>query len=354
MEGIKAAVIGSGLIAQARHIPALLRMKREVDLVAICDKNEELAKKTAVQFGIGKAYSSTSDLFSKEKLDLIDICVPPQVHADVAIESIQNGCHVMMEKPMALRTSDCDRMLEAAKIHGAKVCVIHNNLFHAPLIEAKRILASGAIGDFVGMRIFLSTPRWDMIDLEKHWYHKLPGGVIGETGPHVAYMTLAFAGDVNGIDVFARNRLGHSWAPFDEFRIEMDCTNGSCSAILSYTRSCWGADLDIYGTEAALHVDLNQMILTRHRLRRLSYVPVSKLSMSLIAQMSKGFAMNVGKAVVGRQKLGTDVVISKFVESIISDKPIPVTGEDGRKTVEVMERIVKGYSDRYGLKVPQK
>jgi predicted dehydrogenase len=72
MVRMNAAEIGSGLNAQAKHIPALLRMKREVDLVAICDKNEELAKKTAVQFGIGKAYSSTSDLFSKEKLDLVD------------------------------------------------------------------------------------------------------------------------------------------------------------------------------------------------------------------------------------------------------------------------------------------
>lgn len=77
MERIKAAVIGSGLIAQARHIPALLEMKREVSLVAICDKNEELARKTASQFGISKAYGSTSEMFSKEKFDLIDICVPP-------------------------------------------------------------------------------------------------------------------------------------------------------------------------------------------------------------------------------------------------------------------------------------
>jgi predicted dehydrogenase len=350
MERMKAAVIGSGLIAQARHIPALLRIKREVDLVAICDKNEELAKKTAVQFGIGKAYSSTSDLFSKEKLDLVDICVPPQVHADVAIESIQNGCHVMMEKPMAIKTSDCDRMLEAAKIHGAKVCVIHNNLFHAPLLKAKALLAEGAIGDFVGMRIFLSTPRWDMIDVEKHWHHRLPGGVIGETGPHIAYMTLAFAGDARGVEVFAQNRLGHPWAPHDEFRIEMDCEKGSSSATLSYTRNCWGANVDIYGTEEALHVDLHQMSLTRHKLRSLKYIPVSKLSLSIIAQTSKGFASNVGKALIGRQRLGTDVVISRFVESVVSGKPVPVSGEDGRKAVELMERVVERYSERYGLR----
>jgi len=350
MERIKAAVIGSGLIAQARHIPALLRMKREVSLVAICDKDEELARKIASQFGISKAYGSTSGMFSKEELDLVDICVPPQAHADVAVEAIQHGCHVMMEKPMALKTSDCDRMLDASKQQGVKICVIHNNLFHAPLLRAKALLAEGAIGDFVGMRIFLSTPRWDMIDIEKHWHHKLPGGVIGETAPHVAYMTLAFAGDARGVEIFAQNRLGHPWASYDEFRIEMDCERGSSSATLSYTRNCWAANVDIYGTEEALHIDLNQMSLTRHKLRSLKYIPVSKLSLSIIAQTSKGFASNVGKALIGRQRLGTDVVITRFVESVVSGKPAPVSGEDGRRTVELVERIVNRYSDRYGLR----
>lgn len=351
MTRMKAAVIGSGPIAQARHIPALLRMKKQVELVAVCDKNEELARKTAGQFGISKAYGSTSEMFSKEKFDLVDICVPPQAHADVAVESLQHGCHVMMEKPMALRISDCDRMLDASKQQGAKICVIHNNLFHAPLLKAKALLADGAIGDFVGMRIFLSTPRWDMIDLEKHWYHKLPGGVISETGPHIAYMTLAFAGDAKGVEVFAQNRLGHPWAPHDEFRIEMDCEKGSSSATLSYTRNCWAANVDLYGTEEALHVDLNQMSLTRHKLRSLSYIPVSRLSLGIIAQTSKGFASNVGKVLIGRQRLGTDVVISRFIESVVSGKPVPVSGEDGRKAVELTERVVERYSDRYGLRI---
>jgi len=206
---------------------------------------------------------------------------------------------------MALKISDCDRILDASKQQGAKICVVHNNLFHAPLLKAKALLAEGAIGDFVGMRIFLSTPRWDMIDLERHWYHRLQGGVIGETGPHIAYMTLAFAGDAQGVEVFAQNRLGHPWAPHDEFRIEMDCEKGSSSATLSYTRNCWGANVDIYGTEEALHVDLHQMSLTRHKLRSLKYIPVSKLSLSIIAQTSKGFASNVGKALMGRQKFDT-------------------------------------------------
>lgn len=185
MEKLKVAVVGCGLIAKARHIPGYMTMKKKVDLCAVCDKNEQLARETAKKYHISKAYSDVSEMLSKEKLDIVDICVPPQIHAPIAIEAIENGCHVIMEKPMALKTSDCDQMIDAARKHGVKLCVIHNNIFDPPFLKAKKLVEDGAIGDFVGMRIFLSTHRSDMIDLKDHWYHKLPGGVMG--GNRTAY-----------------------------------------------------------------------------------------------------------------------------------------------------------------------
>jgi predicted dehydrogenase len=160
-------------------------------------------------------------------------------------------------------------------------------------------------------------------------------------------MTLAFAGDVRGVEVFARNRLGHPWAPYDEFGIEMDCEKGTSSATLSYTRNCWAATVDIYGTEEALHVDLNQMSLTRHKLRSLSYIPVSKLSLNIIAQTSKGFVSNVGKALIGRQRLGTEVVIERFVDSLLTNAEPPVTGNDGKKAVEVVQMLTRRLEEKY-------
>lgn len=202
MKKLKVGIVGCGFIAKERHIPGYKKMKKSVDLCAVCDLNEKLAMETAKDFRIANAYSNVSEMLSKEGLDIVDICVPPQVHAPVAVETIENGCNVIMEKPMALKTSDCDQMIDASRKHKVKLCIIHNNIFHPPFIKAKKLVADGAIGDFVGMRIFLSTPRWDMIDLKDHWYHKLPGGVIGETGPHMAYMSLAFLNDTKSVEIF--------------------------------------------------------------------------------------------------------------------------------------------------------
>ena len=350
MKKLRIGIVGCGFIAKARHIPSYKRMKKSVDLCAVCDLNEKIAKETSKDFRIPGAYSNVSEMLSKEGLDMVDICVPPQVHAPVAVEAIEKGCHVIMEKPMALKTSDCNQMIDAARKHGVKLCVINNKLFHPPFLKAKKLVAEGAIGDFVGMRIFLSTPRWDMIDLKNHWYHKLPGGVIGETGPHMAYMSLAFLNNIKNVDIYAKNFLGHNWAPFDEFRIELEGENGISSVALSYTRNCWAENVDILGTEAALHLDLNNMLLIRHRLKELSYMPIARSSLSTISQMVSGIAYNVFKVVAGRQKIGTDVVIERFVGSVLNDSQPPVTGEEGRETVRVMEMVVKKYREKYGNK----
>jgi len=350
MQKLKVGIVGCGLIAKARHIPAYKRMKRRVELRAICDLNKDLARETARGHKIPRAYTSVSEMLEKERLDIIDICVPPHVHAPVAIEAMKSECHVIMEKPMALKTSDCDQMIEVARKHKVKLCVIHNNLFHPPFLKAKKLVADGAIGGFVGMRIFLSTPRWDMIDLKDHWYHKLPGGVIGETGPHMAYMSLAFLKNVRNVDVYAKNFLKHPWAPFDEFRIELEGENGISSVALSYTRNCWTANVDIFGTEAGLHLDLESMLLIRHRLKELSYMSITRSSLSTISQMIGGLASNVFKVITGRQKIGTDVVIERFVDSVLNDSQPPVTGEEGRETVRVMEMVVERYREKYGDK----
>jgi predicted dehydrogenase len=323
-------------------------MKGDIEVRAVCDLNEKLARETARECRIPSAYSDVSEMLAKENLDIVDICVPPQVHVPVAIEAIEKGCHVIMEKPMALSTSDCDQMIDTAQKRGTKLCVIHNDLFHPPFLKAKELMANGAIGDFVGMRVFLSTPRWDMIDLKDHWYHKLPGGVIGETGPHMAYMSLEFLKNVSNADIYAQNSLKHPWAPFDEFRIELEGEKGLSSVALSYTRNCWQATVDIFGTEASLHLDLERMMVIRHRIKELSYMPIACSSLSTILQVAGGLTSTVFKVITGRQKLGTEVVIERFIESVRRNSRPPVTGEEGRETVRVMEMVVDRLHEKYG------
>ena len=346
MNNLKVGVVGCGLISKLRHIPAYKRLKN-VEVMAVCDLNEELAKETADEFEIPKYYTETAKMFSEENLDIVDICVPPQIHAPIAIEAMENGSHVIMEKPMALKASDCEKMIKIAEKNNLKLSIVHNDIFHPPFLKAKEMIKDGQIGDFRGIKIFLSTPKHDMLDLKDHWYHKLPGGVIGETGPHISYMTLEFLKNIINVDVFAKSFLNYSWAPYDDFRIEIEGENGFSSVALTYTNNYWAATVDIIGTEAMLKLDLDSMLLIKHDLRELSYIPIAKQALSSVGQNISNIFSKVGTIFIGRQRIGTETVVEKFTESILTGSPLPVTPEEGLNATKLMEKIVEEYNNKY-------
>lgn len=347
---LKIGIVGCGLVAKERHIPGFMRVKSKVILQAACDRNESLAQDLAKKYGMPRVYSDISEMLSKEDLDIVDICVPQQIHAPLAIQALEHGCHVLVEKPMALKTSECDQMLEASHKNGVKLCIIHNVLFHSPFLKARELIAKGAIGDFIGMRILMSDHRDMMVMKKDYWVHKLPGGLIGETGPHAVYMSLALLNKVNNVDIYAKNFLEHPWAPFDEFRMELEGENGISSILISYTSNRHNCEVDILGTEGALHLNLNSMLLT-YEGRRDSLKPVdlARYSLGTAFQITKGVATNALKVTTRSAKIGHDVIIERFADSILNDHQPPVTGEEGREVIRVMEMIVQRLQEKYSI-----
>src|SRR5437016_14634984 len=108
---LNVAIVGCGLVAKARHIPALRRLGNKVRIAALCDQNRTLATETAKLFHVSRTYTSLTQLLDNERIDVVDLCVPPGVHASLAIEALNHGCHVLMEKPMALSVNDCDELI---------------------------------------------------------------------------------------------------------------------------------------------------------------------------------------------------------------------------------------------------
>ncbi len=346
---LKVGVVGCGAIATIRHIPAFLRLKNRAVIRAVCDKNGPLAAQTAAKNAIPGVYTDLTELLAAEKPDIIDICTPPQAHAPLAVQALEAGCHVILEKPMALKTADCDRMIEAANKTGRKLCIVHNQLFYPPVIKARKLVAAGAIGEFIGMRIFMSDPRDEMIMRESYWVHKLPGGVIGETGPHPVYKSIAFIGNVRAADIFASRRLEHPWAPFDEFRIDLDGEKGYSSIVISYSSERRASTIDIMGTEGALHLDLLSMLLVREgKNRKMSPVSLALAALGRAARTAGGVGGNALGLVAGREFYGHNTIIAAFVDSVLTGREPPITAAEGRETTRTLEMVVARLHEKYG------
>ena len=146
MSRLRVAVIGSGLIANVKHIPAWQRLKDQADLTSLCDLDLQQAQRVARKFGIPNVYRDLDDLFGTERPDVVDICTPPKTHCFIAEAAMSAGCHVMIEKPMAITIEECDRIIAVARQNNVKVCCGHSDLFYHAYTEGRRMVADGRIG----------------------------------------------------------------------------------------------------------------------------------------------------------------------------------------------------------------
>jgi len=351
MNKLKAAIIGSGLIANLKHIPAFKKHGDKVQLAAVCDLNLEAAQKVATAHGISAAYGNIAEMLAKEKPDLVDICTPPKTHAPIAIQAAQSRCHVLIEKPMAMSVEDCDAIIAASRANKVKVCVAHSDLFYYPFIEARKLVREGAIGEFRGMRIFLSTPTDYITSKPDHWAHKLPGGVIGETGPHIVYMTLAFINPIREVNVMAKKLLDYPWSRFEDYRIDLAGEKAVSSATLSYASNQWMARLEIIGEKAILLVDLEAMSLVVYRREKLRPVPIG---MSVLRECKDllGSLFKAGARYATKSLRSThDFIIDGFADSILNNTEPPVTAAEGRESVRVVGIIARQLDGKSGAAV---
>lgn len=146
---IKVAVIGTGAICPA-HINGYLAFGDQCKIVALCDIYPEKAEKLAKQFDLKvDIYDDHTKMLERTDIDLISVCTPPYTHAEISIDFLDAGKHVLVEKPMASSLEECDAMNEAAKRNNKILSVVAQNRFTNPMMKLKNVLDTKLMGPIV-------------------------------------------------------------------------------------------------------------------------------------------------------------------------------------------------------------
>src|ERR1700735_2616064 len=326
---MRVGIIGSGFIAKQKHLPAWKKVGRDAQVVALSDPNVAKAEELARAHGITGVYKDYRRMLEAEKLDVVDICSPPRTHAELAIGSLKAGAHALIEKPMAINTEECDQILAVAQENSRKICVAHSDLFYPSFLKAREIVERGTIGDFGGMRIFLSTPVDYITSKPDHWAHRLPGGVIGETGPHVIYMALAFINPIQRVRVEARKQLKQfPWSPYEDYRLDLMGESATCSVALTYATNRWAVQLDVWGSAGQLKCDLETQTLILHARSDLKPVTLGISAVKEASQMLGGTLGTSLSYLTGNFENTHERLVREFVESIQNGSPTPVPREE--------------------------
>ncbi|MCA0758104.1 Gfo/Idh/MocA family oxidoreductase [Paenibacillus sp. N4] len=227
----KLAIIGCGGIANGKHLPSLKKLDN-VEIVAFCDIVEERAVEAAALYGTEDAvvYTDYKELLEDSTIDIVHVCTPNDSHAEIAIDALEAGKHVMCEKPMAKTASDAKRMVEAARRTGKKLTIGYNNRFRADSQHLKKVCEAGELGDIYFAKAHAirrrAVPTWGVfLDEEKQG-----GGPLIDIGTHALDLTLWMLDNYKPKVVLGtsyhklsqRENAANAWGPWDPAKFTVE------------------------------------------------------------------------------------------------------------------------------------
>ncbi len=207
MKTVKFAIIGCGRISY-RHIEAIQANDR-AELVALCDLNLERAQEMAEGLDV-KLYQNYNKMLDTEEIDAVCIMTPSGMHPEHAIDIIKKyRKHIVVEKPMALRISDGERLIQTAKENGVELFVVHQNRFNKAITKIKSAVDQGILGRITMGTIRLRWSRGQSYYDRDPWRGTwaLDGGALTNQTIHHIDLLQWLCGEVESVSAVAKTQL---------------------------------------------------------------------------------------------------------------------------------------------------
>jgi predicted dehydrogenase len=207
MKKIKFAIVGCGRIAY-RHIEAI-QANNNAELVALCDLNLERARERN-QAAKVKVYRDYNRMLINEDIDVVNIMTPSGMHAEHAIDVINKyQKHVVIEKPMALRVTDAEAMIQTARANNVHLFIVHQNRYNKAIQKVKSAIVEGEFGSMVLATVRLRWSRGQAYYDQDPWRGTwaLDGGALTNQAVHHIDLLRWLMGDIRSVSAIAATRL---------------------------------------------------------------------------------------------------------------------------------------------------
>lgn len=198
MDKIKFALTGCGRICP-KHIESLKNIP-DVSIVAVCDIIEEKAKRFASMLQV-PYYTDYLKMIDAEDIDVVNILTPSGMHWKMAIEAMNRGKHVIVEKPMALKITHADKMIEAADKNGVRLFVVKQNRFNVAVIKAREAFEKNRFGKLVLGTVRVRWSRDQSYYNQDSWRGtwENDGGALTNQASHHIDLLQWFFGEVESV-----------------------------------------------------------------------------------------------------------------------------------------------------------
>ena len=342
---MKYALIGCGRISP-NHLAAA--KENHLEIVGLCDIEEKKIQKSAGQFQLESVpkYLDYKVMLANEQPELVAIATESGKHAQIALDCIEAGCNLIIEKPIALSLEDADRIMEAARQKGVKVCACHQNRFNKSVGKIREALEQGRFG-----RLFHATAhiRWNR---GQEYYTQAPwrgtweqdGGALMNQCIHNIDLLRWMMGDEIEEVVGYTDRLSHDFIQAEDLGM----------ALIKFKNGSYGM---IEGTTNVFPKNLEE---TLYIFGEKGTIKAGGKSVNIIEEWMFADGLDDSEAVKDEYSenppnvygFGHSPLYQDVIEAISNNRAPYVDAQAGRRALELVLAIYKSAQSGQPVKLP--
>ena len=336
MEKIRFAVIGCGHIGK-RHAEMIVR-DNGAELVALCDikPKEELG----IEEHDAPFFNDYNELLKSDiPIDVINICTPNGLHASMAIQAIESGHHVVIEKPMSLTVADAEKVLFAGLKYRRQIFCVMQNRYSPPSVWIKEVIDSGRLGKIYMVQFNCYWNRDERYYKLGGWHgtKTLDGGTLFTQFSHFIDIMYWLFGDIT--DIQARFAC-FNHAGLTEFEdsgiINFRFTESGSAGSLSYSTSVWDKNME---SSMLIIAENGSVKIGGQYMDKVEYCHIKDYIMPELAPTNPGNDYGAYKGSAQNHNM----VIRNVINVLSGESPDTITTNvlEGMKVVDMIERMYK-------------
>lgn len=325
MKKLKFGILGCGMVANV-HARAIKEIG-DSELVAVCDSDRERVRVFAEQYG-AHPYFDYGEMLASD-IDVVCVCTPSCFHARNAIDALEAGKHVVLEKPMAFTSAEADKVIASSDKSGKKITVISQLRFSDDVKKVKKLIQGGAFGKITLCNLFMKYYRSREYYSQSSWKGKLAfdgGGALMNQGIHGIDLLIYIMGDIKSISGKI-GTLSHDVETEDTAvaTVEFEC--GALGVIEASTCAYPGFDRRI-----EIHGDNGYAIIRENKIEKLM---VGGKDVEVINDGGVSTAGDPSDLSIEMHK----VQIENLIGAIGGKNELFIDAREGKKAVAVIEKI---------------
>ena len=338
---IKVGIVGLGRAGIGMHSSELAEYPDRFAIAAACDHAKERLENLPERFKGAKLYTDYSEMLQDDNVELVSIATRHPEHVPMALQALEAGKYVNIDKPYALNNREMAQLAEADKKYPGRIFLRHNRRYEAPFQKAMKLIATGVLGEINTVKLYRSVGycrRNDWITMTE-----FGGGLFTNWGPHIIDQALQYL-DSPVVDLWANIRSIISIGDGDDhIKLLLKAANGRVADIeISGAHTLPGRELEIQGSRGTLIYPVDGRIKMRYVDPEIEFKPLKPHPEN--PPMKYGNfdeTLTFIEQFVEIPPIPMSEIWKHVYDAIVNKVPYPITIENGIAVTDIMEKAFR-------------